>query len=104
VKAKRAADKLDMRSRMHANFSPYLINPKFHFTLNQYRIVSFTKTLEWDEIIKYAEGQRENFELIRNNKPKREVVTKALDDLLENIKLKNCTINKGYLNALGVDL
>ncbi len=65
-------------------------------------VVSFNKTLEWDEIIKYAEGSRKNFEDIRKNKPPKEVITKALSDLLENIKFRNCVINKDYLKALGL--
>lgn len=65
-------------------------------------IASFTKTKEWEEIIKYAEGSRKNYDELRKNRPKREVVNKALNDLLENIKFKNCTINNGYLKALGV--
>lgn len=65
-------------------------------------IVSFPKTKEWEEIIKYGEGSRKNFEEIRNNKPSREIVKKAMSDLLENIKFKNCTINKSYIKALGV--
>lgn len=65
-------------------------------------IVSFPKTKEWDEIIKYGEGSRINFEEIRKNKPSREIVKKAMNDLLENIKFKNCTINSGYIKALGV--
>lgn len=64
--------------------------------------VSFDKTKEWEEIIKYAEGPRKNFEEIRKNKPDREVILKAINDLLENIKFKNCTLNQGYLNALGL--
>ena len=64
--------------------------------------VSFPKTKEWEEIIKYAEGSRKNFKEIRENKPSRGVISKALDDLLENIKFKNCTINKGYIKALGL--
>ena len=65
--------------------------------------VSFTKTKEWEEIIKYAEGSRENFEMIRKNKPSKSVIHKALNDLLENIKFKNCSVNEGYLKALGVN-
>ncbi|MDH7604154.1 MAG: cellulase family glycosylhydrolase [Melioribacter sp.] len=65
-------------------------------------VVSFKKTKEWDEIIKYAEGSRKNFEEIRKNKPPREIVIKALNDLIENIKFNNCEINNHYLKALGV--
>jgi len=65
-------------------------------------MVQFPKTKEWEEIIKYAELPKNNFEEIRNAKPDREIVKKALSDLLENIKFKNCEINKGYLKALGI--
>ncbi len=64
-------------------------------------MVQFPKTKEWEEIIKYAETTKKNFEDIRNAKPDKEIILKALSDLLENIKFKNCTINKGYLKALG---
>lgn len=66
-------------------------------------MVQFSKTNEWEEIIKYAETQKKNFEEIRNVKPDRANVKKALSDLLENIKFKNCKINKGYLKALGIE-
>ena len=65
-------------------------------------MVQFPKTKEWEEIINYAETSKQNFEEIRNAKPDREIVKKALSDLLENIKFKNCEINKGYLKALGI--
>lgn len=64
-------------------------------------MVQFPKTKEWEEIIKYAELPKKNFEEIRNAKPDREIVKKAFSDLLENIKFRNCTVNKGYLKALG---
>ncbi|MEJ5352029.1 MAG: cellulase family glycosylhydrolase [Melioribacteraceae bacterium] len=65
-------------------------------------VISFKKTKEWDEIIKYAEGSRKNFEEIRKNKPSKEIVIKSLNDLIENIKFKNCVINHDYLKALGL--
>lgn len=66
-------------------------------------MVQFSKTNEWEEIIKYAETQKKNFEEIRHAKPDRATVKKALSDLLENIKFKNCKVNKGYLKALGIE-
>jgi len=65
-------------------------------------MVQFPKTKEWEEIIKYAETPKKNFEELRNAKPKRQVIQKAFSDLIEYIKLKNCTINEGYLKALGL--
>lgn len=66
-------------------------------------MVQISKTKEWDEIIKYAETPKSNFEDIRNLRPNKDIIKKALSDLLENIKFKNCIINKGYLKALGVN-
>lgn len=66
-------------------------------------MVKFPKTTEWEAIIKYAELPKKNFEEIRNAKPDKEIVKKALSDLLENIKFKNCSVNNGYLKALGVE-
>jgi len=63
-------------------------------------IVQFARTYEWDELIKYAESTRKNFEEIRNSKPNTQVVKKALSDLLENIKFKNCIINQEYIKSL----
>lgn len=65
-------------------------------------MVQFPKTQEWEEIIKYAETPKSNFEDIRKAKPNKQIIKKALSDLLENIKFNNCIINKGYLKALGL--
>jgi aryl-phospho-beta-D-glucosidase BglC (GH1 family) len=67
-------------------------------------MIQLLKTKEWEEIIKYAETPKNNFEEIRNAKPTKQVIRKALSDLLENIKFKNCTINESYLKALGIKL
>jgi len=66
-------------------------------------IVSINQTEEWKQIIKYAEMQKKNFEEVRKAKPNREVVRKAFNDLLENVKFKNCVKNYGYMKALGVN-
>ena len=65
-------------------------------------MLQFPKTNEWEEIIKYAETPKKDFEEIRNSKPTKEIIQRAFSDLLENIKFKNCTVNTGYLNALGI--
>lgn len=67
-------------------------------------IVSFHKTEEWDAIIKYSENPGKNFEEKRKNKPPLDIIHRALDLLLENILLKNCIVNYGYLNSLGIQL
>lgn len=65
-------------------------------------MVQFPKTKEWDEIIKYAETSKNNFEEIRKAKPEKEIIRKAFSDLIENIKFKNCIVNEKYIKALGL--
>lgn len=65
-------------------------------------IASFARTAEWDSIIAYTKSPRKPFDYDTSHRPSKAVVKKAMDDLLENIKFKNCTINEGYLKALGV--
>ncbi|MDP1994546.1 MAG: glycoside hydrolase family 5 protein, partial [Ignavibacteria bacterium] len=65
-------------------------------------IASFARTAEWDSIITYTNSQRKPFDYDTSHRPSKAVVKKAMADLLENIKFKNCTINEGYLKALGV--
>lgn len=65
-------------------------------------IASFARTAEWDSIITYAKSPRNSFDDYGKNRPSKEVIKKALNDLLENLKFKNCKINTGYLKALGV--
>ena len=65
-------------------------------------IIQFPKTKEWEEIIKFAEAPKSNFEDIRKTKPDYQIIKKALSDLLENIRFKNCIVNQGYLRALGL--
>lgn len=43
------------------------------------------------------------FEEIRKVRPARDKIEKALDDYLEQLKLKNCRVNTGYLKALGLN-
>jgi hypothetical protein len=67
-------------------------------------MVQFPKTKEWEEIINYGKTPRQTFSDIREAKPSKHIIQKAFLDLLENIKFKNCEINKGYLKALGLKL
>ncbi len=66
-------------------------------------MVSINKTPEFDSVIEFSEKHRESFEDIRKNRPSNEIIEKALGDYLNNIRLSNCKINKGYLNALGLN-
>lgn len=65
-------------------------------------VVSVSRTIEWDAIIAFANHPRATFEDVRKNRPPPATITKALGDYLENIKLRNCRTNEGFLNALGM--
>jgi endoglucanase len=66
-------------------------------------IVTFPRTAEWEALVAYGEGPHGNFDEIRKARPAPEVVKKAMADLLENIKFRNCAPNPGYIQALGVE-
>jgi len=65
-------------------------------------IVSIRRTAEWDSIITYAKAPRVTYEEIRKARPSADVIKKAFAEYLENCKFKNCTVNEGYLKALGL--
>jgi hypothetical protein len=65
-------------------------------------IASIPKSGDWDAVIAFSELPRASFEEIRNSRLPRDTAMKALNNLLEGIKLENCAINEGYLQALGL--
>jgi len=65
-------------------------------------VASINKPADWDAITTFADRPRTTFEEIRNNRPAKEKIEKALSDYLEQIKFRNCKINQGYLKALGL--
>jgi aryl-phospho-beta-D-glucosidase BglC (GH1 family) len=65
-------------------------------------ITSINKPADWDAIVVFADHPRTSFEEVRNNRPPKEKIDKALLDFLEQIKFKNCKINEGYLRAIGL--
>ena len=65
-------------------------------------IASINKPVDWDAIVAFADHPRTSFEEVRNNRPPKEKVDRALAAYLEQIKFKNCKINEGYLRAIGL--
>ena len=65
-------------------------------------VSSINRPADWDEIVNFANNPRSTFEEIRKARPAKEKIKNALGAFLENIKLANCRLNRGYLNALGV--
>ncbi|MBN1584366.1 MAG: glycoside hydrolase family 5 protein [Anaerolineae bacterium] len=64
-------------------------------------VVSIEKTPEWAEIVAFAEHPRSTFKEIREQRPSREVIDRALNDYLDHIQFESCRVNKGYPAALG---
>ncbi len=65
-------------------------------------VASINRPVDWDTIINFANGPRTTFEELRKNRPAKEKVQRALTGLLQQVRLANCRINQGYLNALGL--
>lgn len=65
-------------------------------------MVSIKAPENWNLIVDYTTRDRSNFTKIRAVRPDQAVVKKAMTDLLENMKFANCSINKGYILALGM--
>jgi endoglucanase len=65
-------------------------------------IASINKPADWDAIVAFADRPRTSFEEVRNNRPPKEKIDKALAAFLEQIKFKNCKINEDYLRAVGL--
>jgi endoglucanase len=64
-------------------------------------MVSIKVPENWDKIVEYAEGPRKTFSEIRSRRPDPKIVKKAMYDLIENIRFKNCQVNKSYVKAIG---
>jgi hypothetical protein len=65
-------------------------------------IVSIKLPDDWATIVDFADGPRTTFEEVRRRRPPKDKVQRALNDYLERIKFANCTVNQGYLRALGL--
>lgn len=65
-------------------------------------MVRIAKPEGWDEIIEYTKKDRSSFGKIREARPDQDLVRKAMTQLLENMKFKNCEVDAGYVKALGM--
>jgi hypothetical protein len=65
-------------------------------------MVSFQKPKGWDAVIAFTEKDRSSFADIRKYRPSQDSVKASLNELLELIQFSHCSINKGYITALGM--
>jgi hypothetical protein len=57
----------------------------------------------YEQVIQFADTTRNDFGEIRKNRPANTAEIKmALDGFLNNCKFQNIIINKGYIDALGL--
>lgn len=69
---------------------------------NERCMVKFAKPENYSTIIDFADTTRNGFETIRNLRPADlNTIKKSLQQFLINCLFKNCTINSGYVTALG---
>lgn len=56
----------------------------------------------WSKIQKFVQGSRLNWKELRASRPSNAEARRVLSEFLENIRVKNCSINDSYLQALGL--
>jgi|APTNR8051073442_1049403.scaffolds.fasta_scaffold10589_1 hypothetical protein len=66
-------------------------------------VVAVTKTESWDALVNYAKEPLATISRAVSHRPPQSVIEQALSEYLENIKLENTSINRGYLKALGLN-
>ena len=65
-------------------------------------MMSITVPENWNLLMEYVRADRSSFDKMRKARPDPALVRKAMTDLLENMKFKNCCKNEGYIQALGM--
>jgi aryl-phospho-beta-D-glucosidase BglC (GH1 family) len=67
-------------------------------------VVSFARPVYWDEIVDYAKlpGNTGDTEKRIAKRPPQEHINAAFAELLDNIQFSKCTVNQGYVKALGL--
>jgi endoglucanase len=63
-------------------------------------VVTISAPASWDSIVAFTEKPRLSYKEIREARPDQALVRKAMLDLIENCKFRNCTKNGGYIRAM----
>lgn len=56
----------------------------------------------WNLIVDFTKKDRSSFAKIREARPDQQLVKEAMEELLENMKFKNCQKNLSYIQAMGM--
>lgn len=93
-----------------ASFCKTMIDNNIGYTFWPYKkmgdstsFVHVGQPANWEKIIEYTEKPRSTFKDIREARPDQELTRKVLLDYIECCKFKNCTINKNYIKAMGLN-
>lgn len=70
--------------------------------INNSSFVGFTAPDGWDKIIAFAEAPRGSFKEVREARPDQKESWKTMQALIESVKFKNNTVQKDYIEALGL--
>ena len=65
-------------------------------------MVTISQPEGWDKIVEFTENSRSDYKEIREARPDQELAKKAMLRFIENCKFSNCSINSGYIEALGM--
>ena len=70
---------------------------------NESGFITFKMPQFYEQVIQFADTTRSSFDEIRKVRPvKAAEIKTAMEGFLNNCQFKNCTINKGYIKALGL--
>ena len=56
----------------------------------------------WANIVYFSEAPRASYKEIRDARPDQAMARKAMMDFIEACKLKNCVVQEGYIQSLGM--
>ena len=56
----------------------------------------------WERLVEYTAADRATYEQMRDSRPDQDTVRVALTEYIENLKFRNCEINRSYIEAMGM--
>ena len=64
--------------------------------------VGITPPENWANIVYFSEAPRASYKEVRDARPDQAMARKAMMDFIEACKLKNCVVQEGYIQSLGM--
>ncbi len=91
-----------------ANFCQVMKEVNIGYTFWPYKkmdgssFVGITPPENWANVVKFSEAPRTTYKEIRDARPDQAESRKILTDFIEACKFRNCVVQEGYINALGM--